>query len=259
MLALSTYLVWGTPLWQDLFFRLDAFLADWQSVAGTVLTAEPSSASWGLLDHWRYSHTFHLHDGAVIRGDSYGPGGRFDVGDTVFIQYDPGHPESNHIIGLHRGPPMAWFHLSLAVPLVALLFLGLGVTRQWVELRLLERGMLIWANVDRYQAGSGKCPFVPAALRYRTCHLSYAIGRKVFHTTWRLPTWRSGRPAEGESVLVVVDAESPGLHRIYDTVSGAPPRNATGEPLQMPPAGALLLFLPAFLGWVNLLFLMLTI
>lgn len=257
MLILSTFLVWATPLRQELGVRLEAYLVDWHSVAGTVITAEPAPPGWGRPDHWRYTHAFPLHDGTVVRGESYGQGDRFDTGQTVFIQYDPLHPETNHLVGLFRRHPMRVFYLALAFPVFALLFFAVGITRQWRLANLLERGILVWANIDRFEEGPAWVPGVPGFLRRRTCHLSYEYGRKVFHATWRRPVNRHGSPAE--PVLVLVDGESPVSHHLYDAVSGAPPRDAAGARLPIPPGSALSLFLPAFLCWLNLLFLLLTI
>lgn len=256
LLAIGSVFLWTTALKSEIRYLFQEKFTDWQVVAGVVLQAKATGARQSGKDIWYYRHSFALDDGYRYRGNSYSVGPKFDAGQVVYIKYVPEQPEDNYIVGLRRSKHSAAVNLLLLFPLAGLLLVGLTLPRNLRNLQLVRKGVFTKGKLENkeltsnaFRTGARILPVyrysfffdVQQVLYYAVCHT---------HEGWRVED-------DSEEPVLYLPA-NPMVNAVYDAIPHAPPLGPDGQPGVPSAKKAWLLLFPAFVFWLNLLFICLS-
>ncbi len=251
LLAIGSVFFWTTTINSDVKFFLKSHITDWEQKAGVVLEADSTRIKEQGQRVWRYLHSFAL-GGYRYKGTSYSAGKKFDVGQIIFIQYDPRDPRVNCIVGLERSAHRWQVNLLLLFPLAGLIIIA-GASQQSLRtLRLLKTGNFTQGKMVEKLAtgrvakrGVETSPVFKYLFRFEQAGVLYLAS---------CYTHEVSQVEDEATESILFDPRNPAINLVYDAIPNMPLINSKGKMEPLPYAKSGVLFLPAFVIAVNLVF-----
>jgi hypothetical protein len=255
LLAIGSVFFWTVAVNSEAVQWFRGSTANWQDKEGVILEADSTGTVEDGQRIWRYLHSVAPGDGYRYKGVSYSVGKKFDAGQLAFIRYDADDPRNNFAVGLRRSEHRWQVNLLLLLPLLGLLLLLYPLRRNFKVLRLLKigdftRGRLFAKNPTGQVVRMGAKVLPVYRFQFRFEH-----NGTVYHATCR--THHPALVEDEDSESILFDRYKPSFNLVYDAVPHLPKITAAGWLAAVPVERAWVLFAPAFVVAVNLVYLVL--
>jgi hypothetical protein len=255
LFAAGSLFFWTTSTHSEARLWFHHQTLDWGTKAGVVISADSTGKWEDKKQVWHYGHSFSL-DGVRHLGESFSVGKKFDAGQIVYIQYDPGNPGYNFIVGLRQSLYPVRANWMLLLPLLGLFFMLYPVGQNLRFIRLLKigdftRGKLAGktATNETVKTGGGVRP----VMKYL---FEFEYEGTIYHATCR--THRTDLVEDEETESILFDRYNPSFNLVYDAVPNVPVISTSGKMLPVPATKAWVLFLPAVGVAIKLVYLLLS-
>ncbi len=252
LLAIGSVFFWTVAVRSEAAEWFRGSTANWHDKEGVILEADSTGTMEEGQRIWRYVHSVAPGDGFRYKGVSYSVGKKFDAGQLAYIRYDAADPRNNFAVGLRRSEHHWQANLLLLLPLFGLLLIAYPLRRNLKVLRLLKigdftRGRLISKNPTGQVVRLGAMVMPVFRIEFRFEHNGTA-----YHATCR--THHPALVEDEESESILYDRYKPSFNLVYDAVPHLPKITAKGNLAPTPAERAWVLFAPAFVVGVNLVY-----